>query len=186
MSDHDKSRERKVLYPILGITVLIIVVTLVVITIITNILNTAHQNFGSQQTLPPATQQPLQPTNLQQVEAVLGPFSTLPASNSSTPDTQYPAVLMIRQDGSIGASSNWSVPFNTGAGWTQQSAGQIVSLTVMSGFATFSTGPGRSYTVKCNQSFVLEQDPQYVYVITSSSMQYSISSARAEVLRQHI
>ena len=149
-----------------------------------NILSNPKQTIGNPDPLPTVPQQSLKPTDLQQVEETLGPFTTLPVSNSATPDTKYPAVLLIRQDGSIAASVQWSVPFQS-LNWVKQDAVQIVSLTVKDGYATFSTGPGRAYTVRCSQPFVLEAVPQFVWVIDSGGKQWSISSNNAAALRQH-
>lgn len=134
------------------------------------------------QQLPPMQEQPLIPTDLQTVETGLGPFGVLPASNSATPDTMYPAVLLASEDGALNASKRWTVSFSR-ATWSHQQALWIVSLTVHNGYATFSTGPARVFTVRTNQPFVLAAVPQYVWVIDDSGKQWSISTSQAIALR---
>lgn len=143
------------------------------------------QHIGSVTPLPPVEQPPLTPTDLQQVESRLGSFVVLPASNSPTPDTQFPAVLMARQDGSVDASTQWTVPFQEKQ-WVQQDSLQITNVSLQGDYVTFSTGPARVYTVHVNQPFVLELVPQYVMVFDGHGKQWSISTTQAIALRQHL
>lgn len=142
-----------------------------------------HASSGQVQDLPPVVVQPDQPTDLQTVETQLGPFAVLPASNSPTPDTQYPAVLLARYDGSLAASQRWKLSTDL-HNWTNQEAIQITNLSVHNGFATFSTGPAQVYTVHVDQPFVLENVPQYVMLIDEQGKQWQISTAKAIASRQ--
>lgn len=144
-----------------------------------------YQSHGNTQPLPAAQpQQPGPPTDLQQMEQALGPFTTLPSSDSSTPDTQFPAVLLVNQDGSISASQNWTVPF-VSTEWAEQLSPQISALTVTGDYVSFkvSTSTVLLYTIKVGQPFVLELVPNYVMYIDANGNQWSISTTRAGLAR---
>lgn len=169
----------------LVIALAVAIVAVVGTTIVHNIIDTPPQVVGSAPKLPAVQLQQPATTDLQQVEATLGSFGTLPVSSSNTPDTAFPAVLLIRQDGSIAASQKWTVPFSANE-WAKQSSPQIAALSVSNGYATFKTSASGifAYTVRVGQPFVLEQVPQYVMLIDAQGVQWSIGSTRAETLRR--
>jgi len=133
--------------------------------------------------LPP--DKPGAPTDLETIEAKLGPFQVLQPSSSNRPDTAYPAVLIIRQDGSTGASKDWTVPFDART-WSPQEPIQITGYNRSGDYETFSTGPDRAYTVRLGQAFVLETMPQQVFAFNAQGKPEAISGNQAIVIRQHI
>jgi hypothetical protein len=159
--------------------------TVVAITIVGNIHRTPRQPIGLAPTLPGVNQQTPGMTDLQTMEAAFGPFAHLPASNSDTPDTKYPALLLMRQDSSEVASTRWTVTVKSIRPWEQLSAPQISALSVTHGYASFkvSTSPVFVYTVHVGQPFVLEFEPQYVMYIDAAGNQWTTSFARAKQLR---
>lgn len=168
------------------IAFLVATIATVAITVIGNIMRIPDQHFGKA-SLPPVTQQQPGSTDLQQVQAKLGPFVMLPVSDSTTPDTQYPAVLLIGGDGSISASQAWTVP--TSGAWAKQDAPQISAQSpVSNGYVTFrlSTSTVLAYTVKVGQPFVLDSVPQQLMYFGADGSQHSTNMASAELLRRHL
>ncbi|MGF7228448.1 MAG: hypothetical protein ACQR33_00495 [Candidatus Saccharibacteria bacterium] len=108
-------------------------------------------------------------------------------SDSSTPDTQYPAVLLVGGDGTVAASQTWQVPFSATT-WSKQDAPQITAATFTGDYVTFrlSTSTVFAYTVRLGQPFVLQSVPQYVMCFGPDHQQYSTRIAVAELLRRHI
>lgn len=164
------------------------VVIAIAATIVSNILNTPQINTGKAAPLPAVQQQQPGVTDLQAMENTFGPFVTLPASNSNTPDTRNPAILLINQDGSEAASSRVFVQFYPGNPWAPQDAPQITALSVNNGYATFQLNTSNVfvYTVKVGQAFVLAAEPSKVMCIDAHGNQWSISTTSAATLRRTI
>lgn len=137
------------------------------------------------QPLPPVSSQTLTGTDLEHAVAGLGPFATLPPATDSRPDTHFPALLLLRQDGSAAASGRWTVPFTT-ADWQKQPAVQITRQSLQGDYALIQTDQGRDYTVHVGQPFLLEENAYQVYLIDKQGQQWQVSTARAVFLRQSL
>ncbi len=124
-------------------------------------------------------------TDLQETLAALGPFETIAVPTSDTPDTEFPALLLLRQDGSVAASKNWTLSY-TPTSWAQQDTFQISKLQVRGKYATLQSAGGRVYTVRTGQPFLLEGFPQHVLLVTDDGQQWSIPSSRAHILRRSL
>lgn len=122
------------------------------------------------QPIPPAPHpEPLSPTNLQQVREGLGPFQTIVVrSDTETPDTDYPAVLMLKEDGSTQASEKWTVPFDT-ATWTREDHFLIDRKSPMRGYFIIVSS-NRTFTVQALQPFVFEAEPEKAVVIDAQGV----------------
>lgn len=164
------------------------VVVVIAVTIVQNILNTPQISTGKAAPLPAVQQQQPGVTDLQAMEHTFGPFVTLPASNSNTPDTRDPAILLINSDGSEAASTRVFVQFYPGNPWVAQDAPQITALSVSNGYATFQLNTSQVfvYTVKVGQAFILEAEPGKVICIDAHGQQWSISTTSAATLRRTI
>ena len=169
------------------IAVIVAILAVVGAVALQNIRNTPPQFVGPSPSLPAVQQQQPSVTDLQRVEQVLGPFVPLNAFASNTPDTNFPAVVLIKQDGSEAASESYTVPF-TPKGWARQDLPQISNLTVSESFAAFTTSSNtaNSYTVRTDQPFVLEAVPQYVVLIDAHGKQWIIGTTRAMAARHHL
>lgn len=161
---------------------------IVFVTVMGNINSTPHRDLSPSPSIPPVASQQPQLTPLQQVSKDFGPFAPLQDDTSSTPDTKYPAVLLVDDGtGSVSASETVQVLF-TKQSWEQQDLGQITNLTVENGYATFQTVSSTlfTYTVKVGQAFVLVSMPDTFLVIDSQKKIWQTSSARALALRRGI
>jgi hypothetical protein len=128
-------------------------------------------------------QEPLLPTDLQHIKSVLGPFQVIPVlANSPTPETNYPAILVLNQNGSTEASKSWTVGFDTDL-WARDTASKVRSVSVELGYATIGSDIGRTFVVKVAQPFVFEEMPEKVYAVDSSGVVWTVTSARAEAMR---
>jgi hypothetical protein len=136
------------------------------------------------QPLPHVEQSPLTQTDLQQVRDTLGPFATiLVANDTPTPDTHAPSVLILNQNASTEASQAWTVPFDS-TQWAQRDIFQIRSLSLKLGYVTIGTNVGRTFVVRANQPFIFEDTPEQLYLIDGNGVLWTITTARAEALRQ--
>ena len=132
--------------------------------------------------LPVPAQIPLTQTDRQTIVSGLGPFSTIAPPVGRNPDTQAPAILLLREDGSTAASLQWTVPF-TPTTWAKQDVLQLTAATRLGNYANLVTDQGRSYEVRLNQPFVLEENPNQVNLIDADGFAWQISSGRAIALR---
>jgi len=137
------------------------------------------------ETRPPAARQngPVELTDLQQVEAALGPFETIVVDKDTpAPDLKYPASLKLNPNGSTEASTAWKVPFDAST-WSQTNISQLRTPTVVNGYATIGV-KDQVFIVKCGQPFFLKEQPQQVYVIDAQGVHWSITATRASAMRQ--
>lgn len=131
----------------------------------------------------PEPPQILRQTDLQKSRAALGPFETIAAPSSDHPDTKFPAVLLLRQDGSVAASTKWKLPFSPTT-WAQQDVFQISKLGVDGDYATIESSTGNVYTVRIGQPFLMEGVPQQILLIDSDAQQWTTPISRAQIARQ--
>ena len=136
----------------------------------------------NRQPLPAPPEIPLTATDRQKVVTGLGSFSTIAPAIGRNPDTQAPAVLLLREDGSIAASVQWTVPF-TNTSWSKQDIIQLTAATRLGNYANLQTDQGRTYEVRLGQPFVLEETPGQVMLIDQDGFQWQISTGRAIALR---
>jgi hypothetical protein len=126
---------------------------------------------------------PVELTDLQEVEAALGPFETITVNKETlTPDLKQPATLKLNPNGSTDASTAWQIPFD-GSTWSKTNISQVRSLTVEAGYATIGVNQ-QVFIVKCGQPFFFKEQPQQVYVIDVNGVHWSITATRAAALRQ--
>lgn len=126
-------------------------------------------------------------TDLAWITDKLGPFAPISVQvDSPIPDTHAPALLMLRQNGSTEASTQWQVPF-TRAAWSKASAFQVHDpVSRPTGYVTFSTTPLHVYTVAVNQAFFFEEQPQTVFMYDPAGQSWSTTVTLAYSLRQPI
>lgn len=139
------------------------------------------------QTVPkqPAKPQILRQTDLQKAVAALGPFQTLAVPSSDHPDTNNPAVLLLRQDGSVAASQKWTLTF-THATWAALETMQISRVQVNGDYAVIEDSTGNVYTVRCGQPFVMEGVPQQLLLVDTAGQQWTAPTTRANILRRSL
>lgn len=153
---------------------------LVVVLIMANAISGPKTEPQTDTEDPKVLQEPLEPTDLDHIKNVLGPFETIAVdANSPTPETQSPAVLILNQDHSTLASQDWTVPFDADAWERDNNTPKIRSKTVEMDFMTIKTDRDLIFVVKALQPFIFEETPDTVYVIDSEGQIWSITSARA-------
>jgi hypothetical protein len=183
-----RSGRKLITWPRVAVAIVIAVIAVVVVTAIGNINRTPHEVLNSTSSIPPVVKQQLQLTPVQQVENDFGKFAPLSDDTSSTPDTKFPAVLLI-DDGSgfVSASQSVKVLF-TKQSWEQQDLGQITNQNVANGYVTFQTVSSTlfTYTVKVGQAFVLVSLPDTFLVFDGRGKIWQTSTARALALRRPI
>jgi hypothetical protein len=131
----------------------------------------------------PAPQQgPLVSTDLSEVkEAFALTEPVLVDTSSVRPDTRSPAVVLLNEDGSMLASTTYTVPFDQS--WSQEDTNMITSLSVKLGYVTMGTNPNdRVFVVKALQPFIFADAPEKVYAVTLEAKTYSLTTARAQAL----
>lgn len=128
-------------------------------------------------------QQPDVQTDLQKAVTAFGPFEPLPAVASDQPDTRIPAVLLLKSNGLMQASSKWTVSL-TQASWSPGKAYQVVASEVKGQFVTIKTSNGNVYTIRCEQPFLVEEYPQTMLYIDAQNQLWNTTSTRATLARQ--
>jgi hypothetical protein len=134
------------------------------------------------QPLPPAAEQPLTRTNLEQMYKLFGGWETI-APSQQQPDTQHPALLVFKQDGGTLASRQWTVPFKPGA-WEQQASTNIARLSVEGTSVQITSIMDQPFIVRTGQPFIFERTPGQMFVVDEVGHVWRIDLAGATALRQ--
>jgi hypothetical protein len=128
--------------------------------------------------------EPQVPTTLQMVQNVLGPFQTITVSRSTpTPDTGYPAVLLLGVDNGTKASTAWTINLDPTL-WDSKGSFYVNGGEPTLGFVTFQTATGQIFTVHVGQPFVLEKDPETVLFLDGNGLPHSVTFTRAQGMRE--
>lgn len=130
--------------------------------------------------------EPHRPTSLEQVESTFGPFEPiLVRRDTPTPDTAAPAVLLFGSDGGTKTSTAWKVS-NDETQWqrNEDNSFYIRGFEVNLGYVTVLTANSKTFVVKASQAFVLADDPSTVCMITADGTLYTLTTTRADGLRQ--
>ena len=133
---------------------------------------------------PPAVvdQQPAN-TDLQNMEAVWGPWQTISPTDQN-PATSSPALLLLKQNGGELASTKWTVPFQASSGyWHAQVTAPIDALSVKGDAVKLVSSTNETFWVAIGQPFVFEQTPGQVYVVDQTGNVWQIDLATASGIR---
>ncbi len=135
---------------------------------------------------PAPVPEPLVDTDIAQTRQALGPFETIVVSSDTpTPETRHPAVLILNEDGSTEASTAWTVRFDS-TSWTEEDVFQIKSLSTELGYVTIGSGNGRTFVVRANQPFIFGSQPDKVIAVTLQGQTHVLNMSRAQASRQPI
>lgn len=136
--------------------------------------------------LPSVENEPLEPTSLDEFKNIFGPFETIVIdTNSATPDTHDPAMLILNQDGSTQASQSWTVTFSADSWDVATTPLEIGSMTVQMDTVFIGTND-RTFVVKANQPFIFEERPETVYAVDAQGQIWSVTTAWAENSRNEL
>lgn len=105
----------------------------------------------------PVRDEPLTPTNQQQVRSWFGPWSSVRSGNAGAP-----ALVMLLDNGGTDVSS-WRVSVTKK--WRRAAVTPITAATPSGGVAKLRTDKGQAYSVRYGQPFVLERIPDRVYAL---------------------
>jgi hypothetical protein len=134
------------------------------------------------QPLPPANNQPLTQTDLQQALNLFGPWQTI-APSEQQPDSHQPALLVLNQNGGTIASQHWTVPFSTDK-WEQQASTNIAKLSVEGTHVRITSTLDQPYIVHVGQPFMFERTPGQIYLVDQAGNIWYIDLAGATAIRQ--
>lgn len=142
---------------------------------------------ASEQTGPPAATGTAQPgtgqgvppgsTDLQNLQRDFGPWEQL-----SGKATNAPALLLLL-NGTVQASTRWTIPAEASKGWTQDLGGDVNSATVSGKTAAITDADNVAYTVGVNQAFVVGTNPGTVLLVRPDRTVMSMTLAQATAVR---
>jgi hypothetical protein len=132
-----------------------------------------------------ASEVPLYPTTLQQVDKDFGPFKTISVfiDGLPTPTTNAPALLLLGDDGGTMASTKWTLDVNSpewrfdGSFWVRN------VLIETNDIVRIQTASNYVYLFSVNQPFVLAEAPDAVIRIDAQGTVSTIPLAQAVRLR---
>lgn len=111
--------------------------------------------------LPPTTVEQPALTSLQAVRAAFAPWMLAPGN---TGRAFAPDLVMLNENGSVEASAA-TVDFRP-QDWTSTRPFDLRTVNVRGSSVDINTSGGKLFTIAVQQPFILEQQPQYVYLVT--------------------
>ncbi|MCL2584987.1 MAG: hypothetical protein FWE35_21305 [Streptosporangiales bacterium] len=127
---------------------------------------------GTGQGVPPGS------TDLQNLQQDFGPWRQLVGQETGTP------ALLLLLNGTVQASTRWTISSAASTGWTQDLGGNVNSVTLSGGRAAITDADDVHYTVGVGQAFVVASNPGTALLIKPGGTVMSMTLAQATAMRQ--
>ena len=123
-------------------------------------------SIPAEQKLPAVTEQQLEPTELEMVQDLLGPWHSASSTIPEYPE-YYANILLLKEDGTAFRSTSRMQVDTDSDSWSKINPPEISEMTVYGQIVELRINRNEFY-VWANQPFILEQTPMVLYAVDLS------------------